>query len=698
MLMACTLITGTAIGRTPLAVVADEGNDLWQLLQNERIEAKRYDALDHAVDAVPAGAGLIVTARNYPDAGVKIDSMTLEKLRGKGVRMFVEYVAEFPGVKIDSVFTANLERGVVTVPEALPGLKSMDILGLNGSRIYVAEDENPIITFAKVAGFDSAPYGLKDTQPMPLLVRHGDAMVAYTALSNFKTARYAPVAKWQTLWTNILSWLTDDKSLTLTSWPSDPAPAYGRTDSLAAGARREAVRRGADWLAKARLIVHPEKLDTIKMYMGDGITPFGPAAPQSWPVGDGSNGILEGHCSKIAADGSEHYRYWLRADVQGETAFLLASAGELLSDTAMAQTSRRVLDYLFFSDDYTSGSKRDPKSDAYGLIAWAITAPGVYYNDDNARCVLGAIGASALLGETRWNEQIVNNILANLSLSSRQGFLPDRLEEPDLMKNGKAYYAERDFVLPHPHFESWMWACYLWLYDKTHYQPLLDKARTAIGETMKAYPDKWQWTNGIQQERARMILPLAWLVRVDDTPEHREWLDTVVQRLLANQDSCGAIREELGGEGLGMFGTMKSNADYGVTEAPLIFENGDPVADMLYTTNFGFFALNEAAHATGSPQYREAVDKISDFLIRIQSRSEKHPDLDGAWMRAFDYRDWDYWASNADSGWGVWSTLTGWIQSWIVATQSLVEKNQSYWDITGSLSPEIPADSPLVRE
>ena len=49
--------------------------------------------------------------------------------------------------------------------------------------------------------------------------------------------------------------------------------------------------------------------------------------------------------------------------------------------------------------------------------------------------------------------------------------------------------------------------------------------------------------------------------------------------------------------------------------------------------------------------------------------------------RAFNYRDWDYWASNADAGWGAQSTLTGWIQSWIITTLALMEEGTSYWDI-----------------
>ena len=182
------------------------------------------------------------------------------------------------------------------------------------------------------------------------------------------------------------------------------------------------------------------------------------------------------------------------------------------------------------------------------------------------------------------------------------------------------------------------------------------------------------------------------------TRGHREWLDTVVNRLLQNQDESGAIREELGGEGLGMFGKAKSNKEYGVSEAPLISVNGDPVADMLYTSNFAFFSLNEAAHATGNPEYKKAVDKLSDFLVRIQANSENQPDLDGAWMRAFDFSRWDYFASNADQGWGAWCTLTGWIQSWIVGTNALVEKNNSFWGLTldHNVNKEFEAARPLL--
>ena len=199
--------------------------------------------------------------------------------------------------------------------------------------------------------------------------------------------------------------------------------------------------------------------------------------------------------------------------------------------------------------------------------------------------------------------------------------------------------------------------------------------------TMAAYPDRWFWTNGIQQERARMILPLAWLVRVDDRPEHRKWLEMMVDELLKNQMPCGAIMEQLGDATLGSYG-KSTNQDYGTREATLVFQNGDSISDMLYTSNFAIFSLHEAASVTRNPKHVEAVNKLAHFLIRIQVRSDRYEDLDGTWFRAFDFGKWDYWASNADHGWGAWGTHTGWTQGTIVSTLGLISQGQSYWYLT----------------
>jgi hypothetical protein len=198
--------------------------------------------------------------------------------------------------------------------------------------------------------------------------------------------------------------------------------------------------------------------------------------------------------------------------------------------------------------------------------------------------------------------------------------------------------------------------------------------------TMEAYPKGWRW--GDSMERARILLPLAWLVRVEDTPEHRAWLGRIANDLIATQHACGALPENLKGTGGGHYVIPQSNEAYGTGETPLIQSNGDPASDQLYTTGFALLGLHEAFAATGEAAYREAGERLAQYLARIQVKSEALPYLDGAWFRAFDYRRWDYWSSSADIGWGAWSVEAGWGPAWITAVMGLRIKETSAWEMT----------------
>lgn len=696
----CLFVLTGCVDKPILYFCGSENNELYALLSAEGFNLKRFDSPELMIKRAESGSGAIILCDSYPERALDIAPEVYSLAKEKGMRLYVEFPKSLPDMDIkEETFHATLERGVIMSAD-INGLKPMDIIGINDCYTRVAEDINPLISLAWVAGFDHAEYGVDDVDKYPLLSKRGNMLVALTKLSNFKRGRYEPLASWQMVWRDIISHLINNPEFTFRGeWPSDVKPTYIKEAALSADAGKEMVKRGLDWFFNGRFLIDSSWKELQLDRQGDGLMPVSRALPSDSKSGDGSLGILEGHASNIYYDGEQDFRYWLRADVQGEAAFALAAGGKLLGDSSYLSVSRNLIDFVLYNSSFRAGKRLDPNSSVYGLIGWSDTHPYVFYADDNARLVLGLIGATAYLGDGEWNRQIVENIMANFRLSSVNGFFAEggRLEEPQVEKNGWRYYAERkELVNPHPHFESWMWACYLWLYYRTGYKPLLEKAERAIRLTMQNYPDGWKWTNGIQQERARMILPLAWLVRIDDTQEHREWLDIVVSRLLENQQPSGAIMEELGSDKQGTFGRAKSNRDYGVTEAPLISRNGDPVADMLYTSNFAFFSLNEAARATGEERYQKAVDKLSDFLIRIQVRSDRYPHLDGAWYRAFDYNRWDYWASNADHGWGAWSTLTGWIQSWIVGTQALIEEDTSFWERTESVDVKRHID-PTVK-
>ena len=103
---------------------------------------------------------------------------------------------------------------------------------------------------------------------------------------------------------------------------------------------------------------------------------------------------------------------------------------------------------------------------------------------------------------------------------------------------------------------------------------------------------------------------------------------------------------------------------------------------MLYTCNFAFLGLHEAGMATGDSTILSAEEKLAGFLCRIQVKSTKYPALSGAWFRAFDLGDWEYWASNADAGWGASFIETGWPQAWIMAVMAMRQQDASLWEIT----------------
>ena len=172
---------------------------------------------------------------------------------------------------------------------------------------------------------------------------------------------------------------------------------------------------------------------------------------------------------------------------------------------------------------------------------------------------------------------------------------------------------------------------------------------------------------------------------MEDTAQTRLWLNTIVDELLADQDASGAIREELGRAGYGSYPAPSSNDRFGEGEAPVIQENGDPCVDLLYTSNFAFKGLVEAAAVTGDPKIQQMLDKLADFFVRIQVTSPTS-ELDGCWVRAFDYERWDYWGSDSDAGWGTLGDQTGWTHAEITSGLALRELDTSLWDLSADFN------------
>ncbi|HUT26144.1 MAG TPA: discoidin domain-containing protein [Sumerlaeia bacterium] len=681
-------LTGVAPAAQPdaanLAFACAADNDLYRVLSDLGRDWPRYDTPSEAVGAAPEGSGVLILADGYPQKTTAIGPAIYQAAAKKGLRLYVEFPADLPDVTVGKARRVNLERGVVTSTAFGETLKPMRIVMIHDCHFVEVEAKNPHIVAAKVAGFDTAAFGLDGADPRPILFEHprGDILVSTTKLSQFVTARYATKEAWQAIWKMILGWVAGGTQVPDLDWTPTVRPTYARDEKLPPDAAERAIIRGIDWHSNAKMLMHASWKDKYDRYREEGIVdrhnPVGPRPDPSWASGDGEFGVLEGVNSTVRYNGEQLIRWWLRTDSVGESSLAFALRSKVDGDERSARIAANLLDWVYVKSGFF---QNEPERANFGLTYWG-TGNTALYGDNDIKIILGCIGASAVLKEKRWDEFLVKSIVGNFRTTGVYGFRGAALNDGELLSKGWRRFWRNRTIHYAPHYQAWIWSSYLWLYDKTGYEPLLTRTRGAIRMMMEAYPDNWRWTNGIQQERGRMLLTLAWLIRVDDRPEHRAWLRRMAEDMRKCQDACGAIREELGDLDKGSYRPPQSNAEYGGNEASLIQENGDPVADLLYTCNFAFLGLHEAYAATGESLYREMEDNLAEFLVRIQVKSEAHPELDGGWFRAFDFRRWDYWGSNADAGWGAWSIEVGWTQAWIPTVLALRHLGLNLWDVS----------------
>ena len=669
-----------AADHSPWVFACQPDNDLYQVVEAALGRSPpRFDAPTAAVAHAPPGAGVLLLADGYPQRTTAIEPAVFEAAAAKSLRLYIEYPASLPNLPVGAPQPAGIRRGVITSDWFGPELRPLRIVALNGCQFVPVQATNALLVLAKVAGVDTAVFGLKDTLMDPILFEHSPGLVlaATTRLSQFVTGRYLPSEAWRTIWETILCWLQPHATPPTLHWTPTVRPTFSRDETLPPDAESQALRRAADWIVRSRILRHPGWPDeALKQSLAYNTVRDPPLA--AWPVGDGSLGLLEGYSSTIRADGSQPMRYAVRNDCLCETAMLLAFDSLSPGRQTNAQTASHLVEYLFQKSGLAGGPRADPNEPSYGLIGWALDSPGAYWGDDNARALLGLAAASVALKDPRWDEALGRCLLANFRTTGRTGFREACVREQSLHTKGWEAYWKASPVQYSPHFQSWLWACFFWAYEQTGFEPLRTRSLKGLRQMMAAYPQRWEWVNRSGTiERARALLPLAWLVRIEDTPEHRRWLRRVAEDLIACQDASGAIRETIGDGGHG----IASNAAYGTGETSLIQTNGDPVCDLLYACNFALIGLHEAAAATGDPLYQQAEDRLARFLCRIQIRSEAHPELDGAWYRAFDFRRWEYWASNSDWEWGPWCIESGWTQPWIAGTLALRQRKLSLWEL-----------------
>ena len=115
---------------------------------------------------------------------------------------------------------------------------------------------------------------------------------------------------------------------------------------------------------------------------------------------------------------------------------------------------------------------------AFGVIAWTTddAAYSKYYSDDDARGILGAIVTAGVLKSPRWHSTITAAVLGNLRLTSRNGF-GFSSSGFDTLPDWRSVYNNPGLQPGYsPHYVSYIWACFLWGYNVSGYEPLYQRA------------------------------------------------------------------------------------------------------------------------------------------------------------------------------------------------------------------------------
>jgi len=622
---------------------AGEKSDLVQVLNESGYAARLAGSAEEAIGQAQTGEAVFLLAEEYPRKGTTLPKELLEAARQKKLKLYVEYPEMVLGTKTGEAQTIVFER--LIAPDGFMGaLKAGALLMLNGCWHKPYFTKGPgLLCLGKVAGYDQMAFGMPEKYDVILdwLDEEEDVLIATSCLSRFVTARYLPTESWKAVWSKIFE-LMGIEGVSL-RWTPVVGVEAGRDEALSPDARRLAYERAVDWMYTYMIARTSPKVS-----------------------------VLEGWESAIDCRGRQSLRYDIRADCIGETAMEMAYGWRQTGDPVYKKTAEELMEHVLMDGEFYQA---DPAGQTYGLINWYADKP-VFYGDDNARALLGLMGARAMLGNDKWDEKILRCVLANLRTSDRNGLRRPRLQQDTFKASWLEYYNEEIDIVA-PHYQAYLWAVDLWMYALTGLDELLIKAERGIEKTMELFPDRLRWQNSLTGEISRMLLPLSFLMQVNPTDKHRRWLYQAIDALLEYQVPCGAIRDAFGDLSLGSYPPPQSNERYGTNEASLIQQNGDPATDMLYTTNWALLGLWEASHVLKNARVKAAYEKLRDFMIRIQVCSEKYPGMDGAWMRSFDYEKWEYWGSAADIGWSAWSVETGWVNTWIATVLMLEERGES---------------------
>ena len=574
------------------------------------------------------GSGKMIDARVRAALDAELD---------KGKRIYVEAVNSFLGIYSANAVNTTQSRLICAVPEenGIPGLALGDLLDDESNKMmepyWTVEGYKPLLVYkAHIIAHShlnaTEEEILQDSKPGLWMIGENVMMTSFQ-LCNFNKARFAPREAWQKLIRYIAKWITGSEPARM------PAPVlqYGTDGDLTDDAvfekcRREAIDRGMEWL-------------------------------REFLVDEGRGGILEGLRHNINPDGVQAIADCVRTDCSGEASGAFKFYAKFAGDATSRKTGENI-DSFIYGPMQIHGGLFD------GLMRWTESAWQVCYPDDAARAILPSLYDCLFLGNTATFPAAECALDLLLKITPKDGCGIWRLDMPGVTEESLAKIAEAENGSHSAHYTAFYHAALLFGYKYSGKAVYLETAKKGLETLMSVYPETSR-EQSETEEMCRLVLPLAALYDATGEEKHREMLYRVVRDLEVHKHPMGGFCEWDTG-----YKAACSRESMG--ECSLLTENGDPVADMLYSSNWLPIGFAYAYYVTGDKWFAGLWRDIIGFCMKSQVISGDRK-TNGSWCRGFDMDLREAYGCPHDVGWAANASESGWTNAEILMGMMMPE-------------------------
>lgn len=562
---------------------------------------------------------------------MKLEAESLNK------HVFLEAVGSFVGIYSDEPADTTRSRLVYIKPQegGAEGLETGDILDDEANRMMqpwlTVEGYRPILVYREhlVAHrhTEASLEEILEGSKCGLWMIGENIMMTSFVLHNFSRARFAPRGAWEKLMRYIVRWITGAEPVRLPKAVVSYGPAQCLDDDRDFEMyRRQAVERGMGWL-------------------------------RGFLVDDGRGGILEGLHHNIDPEGRQKISAAMRTDCAGEASGAFKFYGALYDD----RQAREIGSHL---DTFIYGPMQVHGGPFNGMMRWTDTAWQVCYQDDAARAILPGLYECLFLGKDTLLPAIREALDFLADTTARDGCRVWRTDMPLLDEAGLRALGEAQEGTHSAHYNAYYHAALLMGYKVSGHGRYLAIAQRGLETLMAMYPDTVR-EQSETQELCRLILPLALLYEATGEEKHKDMLYRVAQDIEAHKHPSGGYREWDTG-----YKAKCSRESTG--ECSLLTENGDPVADLLYSVNWLPIGFAFAFHATGDEWFESLWKDVVKFFIRSQIISDD-PKTNGSWCRGFDMDLGEAYGCPHDIGWAAYASESGWTNAEILMGMMMPE-------------------------